>query len=359
MMSAAITVQESLDEATKKQALRECCALGNSRSGLQLLDVEPILIGIALDDEGNTCLHLAAWGGHLVFVQQLLDRKADANLKDKRLRSPLHIAAIEQHADVALELLLRKAEPNMTDNVQQTPLHKAVLGEGIEVLKVLVEYGGCDITLGDEVQCSPLLLAAEYGKVEAASFLLDKDPSLVFARNQCDWTALHLAANGLEERRAPKKPVKYQTVLSLLIAAKAPINATDEDNKTPLHRAAAVGNGLTVATLLTADADVSAEDHCRWMPLHYAVQNGHVDIATALLHAKALVQRENPTCVTPLAVATMEGQAKTAELLMKHKADPNLNGKGLASAIMIARQDKDRFGQLLSLFELGFISHAD
>jgi len=94
------------------------------------------------------------------------------------------------------------------------------------------------------------------------------------------------------------------------------------------------------------------------MPLHYASQDGHLNVMKKLLEGRAVVEKKDPTCVTPLAVATMENQVKSAELHMKHRADPNLRGKGLASPIAIARQEPDKYADMLSLFELGFIGHS-
>jgi len=55
----------------------------------------------------------------------------------------------------------------------------------------------------------------------------------------------------------------------------------------------------------------------------------------------------------------MENQIKMAELLMKFGADQGLRAKGLASPIMIARKDPNKYADLLALFELGFIHHED
>merc|ERR1719195_2597079 len=152
---------------------------------------------------------------------------------------------------------------------------------------------------------------------------------------------------------------KFGTVMKLLLEAKADLEATDEDRKTPLHRAACTGNIETLKLLVEAGANTAADDICRWMPLHYACQEGHREVAKYLLEAKAAVQREDPICLTPLAVAPMENQVKIAELLMSFKGDPNLRGKGLASPMMIARKDPAHHSEILSLFELGFIHHAD
>merc|ERR1740117_2058781 len=158
-------------------------------------------------------------------------------------------------------------------------------------------------------------------------------------------------------RRNSTKPGKFNTCCQLLLNAKAPVDAFDEDRKTPLHRASQSGDRETAECLMQNGADVGAMDNCRWTPLHYAAQDGHLPIARALLQAKAVVQQQNISCLTPLAAATMENQIKMAELLMSYGADQHLRGKGLASPIMIARKEPNKYSDMLALFELGFISH--
>merc|ERR1740129_498711 len=155
------------------------------------------------------------------------------------------------------------------------------------------------------------------------------------------------------------KGAKFLPSVQLLLAARAPVDAVDEDSRTPLHRAADTGNSETASALLGARADVAAADISRWTPLHFACQDGHVEVAKILLNATAEVQREHPVSLTPLALATMENQVRMAELLMKHKADPNLRAEGLASAAMVARKDRKKYNDILSLFELGFVHHTD
>lgn len=346
------------EEDRVREELRRLCIVGSNPSACDLLDVVPLeQVQGPLDSEGNTALHLAVRSGHLKLTQELIQRGFQVNSPDGGLRTPLHVASMEDASDVVFELICGKADVNMADQNQQTALHKAVQGNSLEVLRVLVERGEPQLSAVDVHSNTALLVAAEFGKISFVEYLLSKDPSLALASNKDGWTALHLCAHGREMRRNSLKPGKFDTCAKLLLEAKANVDAFDEDRKTPLHRASQTGDRETIQVLLKYGADVVAEDNCRWTPLHYAAQDGHLIVAKTLLDAKAEVQRQNPSCLAPLAVATVENQIKMAELLMSYGADHGLRGKGLASPIMIARKEPNKYSEMLALFELGFISH--
>jgi len=352
-----------LDDPQLRENLVHLCLRGDTQKVLAVFEELPekakALLSAPMDADGNSGLHLVAMHGHLRLLQELISRGCETNAKNTRLQTPLHVATCEDRAELVLELLIAKCEVDAEDDRQQTALHNAsILGE-LEVMRVLLEHGGANPALGESTRSTPLLLTAHHGRVDQMELLLSKDPGLVNAANENGWTALHLAAHGQEKKKSSLKGAKFLPAVKLLLEAKAAVDAVDEDSRTALHRAADTGNCETVSALLAAGANIMAEDISRWTPLHFACQDGHVGVARTLLQAKAAVQREHITCLTPLALATMENQVKVAELLVSHKADPNLRAKGLASAAMVARKDPEKYNDILSLFELGFVHHAD
>jgi len=351
--------QKGPDEAALREDLKKHCLSGNVTDAIAVLDASPSQVNEALDSQGSTALHMCSLAGQLQVAQELIAAQAEVNVTDAAGRTPLHIAAAEGHSGMVQALLNASIDANAVDKTQQTALHKAAYHSNVEVAKALCEHPGIDIALKDGVSKStPLSIAAEYGKIELVEYMLTVDATLGVAENDCGWSPLHLAAHGKEMKTSTSlKPAKYSNIAKLLLHAKAPVDAFDEDRKTPLHRAACAGNAGTVLVLIAAEANLNAQDSCRWTPLHYACQEGHLEVVKQLLAAKAKVQEEKPGCLVPLAVATMECHVHIAEVLLQYGADPNARAKGAASPAMIARQDETRFGELLSLFELGFISH--
>jgi ankyrin repeat protein len=303
-----------------------------------------------LDSDGNTGLHMAAFFGHVRMTQELIERSAQVDAREKRMRTPLHIACKEGYAEVCLELLVKKADANAADRCGETSVHKASIPRSMHALKVVCEQGGADLSASDSLGMTPLLHAAKDANVEFIAYLLAQDPGLASARNQARWTALHLAANGQDVKSNSLSPPRYYNSVRALVEARAAVDEVDEDNRTPLHRAAAIGNCASAGLLIDAGADVEAADACRWRPIHHACLSSHEKMVMLLLERKAAVEAKNLGCVTPLALATAENMPGMAELLVKHRADPNLRGPGFESPMAIARKDKGKYEDILSVF---------
>jgi cytohesin len=60
------------------------------------------------------------------------------------------------------------------------------------------------------------------------------------------------------------------------------VNAKDEDENTPLHRAAYYGHKEIVVLLIAKGADVNAKNDSGMTPWLYAAHNGHKEIAALL-----------------------------------------------------------------------------
>ena len=78
-------------------------------------------------DSGRTPLHFAVENSDCEVVEQLLERGADVNVREKTGNTPLHFAAIGNASEVAELLLYRGADVKVQDIVGNTPLHKSDL----------------------------------------------------------------------------------------------------------------------------------------------------------------------------------------------------------------------------------------
>lgn len=113
------------------------------------------------DSSGHTALHWACLGGHAKVVQYLIDNGTPLNEQSGNGYGPrpIHWACVEGHI-VIVDLLLQHGVP---------------------------------IDSTDKKNCTPLIIAAQYGKSAVASYLIGKGANTHAVDVEGD-TALHWAA---------------------------------------------------------------------------------------------------------------------------------------------------------------------
>lgn len=107
----------------------------------------------------------------------------------------------------------------------------------------------------------------------------------------------------------------------VLVAARAKIDARDEDRRTPLHVAPWAENVETVTTLIAAGARIDLRDEDSRTPLHHAARHDNVEAITALIDAGAEIDTRDEDSRTPLHVAARRGRAKAIITLLDADAD--------------------------------------
>ena len=158
----------------------------------------------------------------------------DAGLLSAVLRDgllALHMAAGAGKEMVVDELLALGAESNLLDQTGKRPLHYA-----------------------SSAQIAELLLAAGAD------------------------------ANGRDtmHARTPLHTVNSRKVAMVLVSAGADVDASDDNQRTPLHHAAADGNLRMVRFLLSRKADPNVVDYQQQTPLHLAEAHGHAEVVALL-----------------------------------------------------------------------------
>lgn len=117
-----------------------------------------------------------------------------------------------------------------------------------------------------------LHLAAFFGKVEATRTLLDAGATVdVYGRNAFANQPLHAAAAG-----------RHLEVCRLLLAAGAPVGATQHGGFTPLHEAAGNGDVDLTELFLSAGADPLVRTEDGRTAIVVAADAGHHDLAERL-----------------------------------------------------------------------------
>ena len=248
---------------------------------------------------GATPLFRAAVNGQEEAVRFLLDKGADIDCGEESW-TPLHGAVYGRAARVVAVLLQRGADPNRPDERGCTPLILAATKGNVAVLAQLLKHGG-DISATSEGGYTLLQMAAqgsfqdavEYllkrgakldpftacvtGKTAALKAFLNKDSSVVNARDPQGSTLLHWLARGYGGRNDPV------AVANILLPYKPDVEATNGDEGTPLHAAADWGNVELVQWLVANGSDIDATDGRGRTPLDRARQGAYGLPAVAVL----------------------------------------------------------------------------
>lgn len=201
-------------------------------------------------------------------------------------------------------------------------------------------------------------LAMRFGDVETLQALFSKHPELAYSVDPAGNTPLHKAAYYGES-----------SIVRLLLADKADVEAKDNDGGTPLFKAALGGwtgaaellikNGAkvnarlctgetplvaaaesgknrVVLLLLANKANVNAQDSEGRAPLHAAVTYRNTSTAQLLIASNADVNMSDNDGETPLFFAVKAGDENTAELLLLNGAEPDVVNKDGEKPIQVA-----------------------
>ncbi|XP_029007428.1 serine/threonine-protein phosphatase 6 regulatory ankyrin repeat subunit C-like [Betta splendens] len=156
---------------------------------------------------------------------------------------------------------------------------------------------------------SPLVQAIFSRNSEEVTFLLDHNED-ANALDQEQSTPLHAAAY-----------LGDVHIMDLLINLDANVNAKDQGLLTPLHRAAASRNERAVELLLNQAAEVNAQDKFGHTPLHMAASNWATGCADALIPHVSSLDVSDRSGRTPLHHASHSGHAKMVNLLLSKGAN--------------------------------------
>jgi ankyrin repeat protein len=223
----------------------------------------------AADGNGRTLLMAAVDMDDLETVKQLVGRGADINAPMKRIfggATALYFAAMQGG--------IRGKDPS--------PVTRFLLDHGARA-NVIDEYGG-----------TPLIQAAQFGKIETVKQLLahGADPMV---RNRYGFTALRMAS--LRDHANVVRLLSAYSPMTLTEAAQfgnlervragldagGNPNAPDAMGQTPLTAAMKSQSVEVVKLLLDRKADVNAADRRGWTALHYAASYGDARLAAVLL----------------------------------------------------------------------------
>lgn len=130
--------------------------------------------------------------------------------------------------------------------------------------------------------------------------------------------------------------MKIQTIIE---SKPTIVNTEQFFGKSPLHKAAELGNSKIIQLLITKGAECTSKDYNRATALHIAVRNNHKDSVIKLIsHCNNEVVNAPAfrSDLTPLHLAALHGYYAIAEILLDNGADRTIKNRQGKTALDFA-----------------------
>lgn len=263
-------------------------------------------------------LHRAAENGDEALVKKLIADGADVNAQDEAGNTPLHFAAENGHLTIARILIEEGADMSLKNEFGFTPFQEAEQAQNEEMIQLFLSEG-----MGASVH-----KLIELGQTNLAAGKFDEVPEDVNLTDENDRTPLHVAAE-----------VGDRGLVELLLVKEVDVNAKDKDGLTPLM--VAIDNDhLSIAQLLLNEgADANVEDNSGRTALIAAIEKDSPELVEALVSNETDVNATIPDSGdSPLhyAVKASGKSVEMVQLLLSNGADPDVENKAGKTAMDIA-----------------------
>ena len=328
----------------------------------------------ALDEWGQTPLHIAVEKGSGELAQILVDAGADVNVLSLEESSvPVSLSELTQlFASAGSEVALQDAEIIAKAGV--SPLQIAVESGDLELVQMLVVAGMAKTapaqTAAPDQETAPAPTATSAAQTETSSRpAATPTPSTeTLAPRQVNPA---LSKEGFLESTLLHDAIdKRDTELvRLLVEAGADVNQAGFMSSTPLHRAIENGDVEIVKILVAAGADINKGGFMGGTPLSLAIEKGNKEIVKILLAAAGGVMPEVPASeqdaagaapkpsgsghvavgAIPLHLAVADGNTELVQILIVANADLNAKDGSGNTALHLAVQQKDADPELVRI----------
>jgi len=283
---------------------------------------------------GGSAVMFAAAGGHAEATSELIKLGADVNAVAQA--TPEYL---EKLAQMIEDGTMEENEPHV-DGV--TAVHVAAQGGHLETVNILIE-ANADVTILDDEERSPLLLAVKGNHGEVASALVKSgaDPNTPYIDDEAESHNLLMDSIVIENAEFSL----------LLIDSGADLYNEDDHKVSTLLQASHRGMIDVAKALLEKHASAGAEGKEGWIdaasdegitPLIAACSEGHVEVVKVLLSANADTNAKDKDQTNSLMAASARGHTDIVELLLNAGANVNEQNVDGHTALMFAFNGKNQ-----------------
>jgi ankyrin repeat protein len=270
--------------------------------------------------DGATALIEAVSAGSIDVADYLIKNGANLKARDRLGRSMLSLSAASANF-LEVRYFLEKGLPvNDQDKNGGSAIFYAI-GSSLEsqyILEYLLSHGA-DPRLKNKQGVSPLMRASYLGQTNEAKMLVDNG-ALVDESSHIGETPLHFACRGIPPKIEDgfEAGAAAEATIRFLVEKGAPVNAKDNEGKTPLMNAALGEAPGVFGYLLDKGAQANIQDRNGWTALMYAADWNQLSVITVLARRGADLNLRNSRGNTALGIAKLkESSAQASELLKR------------------------------------------
>lgn len=193
------------------------------------------------------------------------------NEQDKNGVTPIFAASRAFHKDVVEYLLSIGADPNICSKDGSTALFACAIRSYLEIMKLLVEFGGCDVNKRKNNGTTALWVAADLGCFEIVKYLLSvgADPNL--SRFSDKKTPLHIAAEK-----------NYHEIFKAIHSSGGDLKISDQNGKDCFYLASSFGS-IEIMEYLLNVVGIEINGIPKLNPLFAAFEFGELQSAKWLI----------------------------------------------------------------------------
>lgn len=275
-------------------------------------------------------------GALLVLIQKLVANRADLLAVNAQGSTALHLAAFHGEADVVAALLsvagrnavLLMGLIGMYDAMGSTPLSIALAWGHVGAARALARYGSRVLTSGSSSHCVPALVEAVLvSKPQMLSTALKASTGgnssgpdcLIMPDHGRGDTLLHLATK-VSEYAEPEDAGRQ--VLKLLLDGGADPMRADAKGDSAIMEAVRFDDEATVELLLKSSSHsaMTATNKQQQTALHIAAMEGSISCLRLLVTSGAPLDMQDDNFMTPLDYATKRGAPEAVRLIKTSEA---------------------------------------